>query len=165
MSQFRFGDGTSFASIKQAKVPARIGRKSIYVEIDAVTAEIPMLLSKNSMNRADAKLDFVNDKIEMLGEQIELKFTSSGHYMIDINPVKIENVKESISLFSLTEMTAKKLHTQFGHPRSERLIELIRNSAIEDDKFLKIVDDTEKNCETCKRYKKQKLRPVVAFYP
>ena len=56
----------------------------------------------------------------------------------------------------------KKFHTQFGHPRSEQLIELMKNSGIEDEKFLKIVD-TVKNFETCKIQKKQKPRPVVVL--
>ena len=163
VAKFRFGDGEAYRSLKQVKIPARIGRKSIYVETDVVTAEIPMLLSKGAMKKANAKLDFVHDKIEMFGEQIELKFTSSGHYMIDLKPFSIEDAKESISLLSLTEATAKKLHTQFGHAPTDRLIELVRNSGIEDRKFLKKVEDTEKNCETCKRYKKQKPRPVVAL--
>ena len=163
VAKFRFGDGKAYTSLKQVKIPARIGRKSIYVETDVVTAEIPMLLSKGAMKKANAKLDFVHDKIEMFGEQIELKFTSSGHYMIDLKPFSIEDVKENISLLSLTEATAKKLHTQFGHAPTDRLIDLIRNSGIEDKKFLKLVEDTEKNCETCKRYKKQKPRPVVAL--
>ena len=162
-SQFRFGNGNAFKSIKKVTVPAKIGSKNIQIETDVIKTDIPMLLSKSSMKTANAKIDFLTDKVEMLGEQIDLKFTSSGHYVIDLHPADLEEIKGNIALFNLTEATAKKIHTQFGHARSERLKKLVTDAGVKDEKFLKLLDDTEDSCETCKRYKKPKPRPAVAL--
>ena len=42
-------------------------------------SEIHLLLSKESMKEAELKIDYVNDKINMLGNDIHLHFTTSGH--------------------------------------------------------------------------------------
>ena len=69
-SKFKFGCGQAFESIKRVKLPAKIGMRNVKIETDIVEAEIPMLLSKNSMKKADAKLDFVNDTVDMFGENL-----------------------------------------------------------------------------------------------
>ena len=61
-SKFKFGNGESFPSIKKVRIPAKIGSKSVRIETDVVEAEIPMLLSKVSIKKANAKLDFVQIK-------------------------------------------------------------------------------------------------------
>ena len=78
-------------------------------------------------------------------------------------PADLEEIKGNIALFNLTEATAKKIHTQFGHARSERVKKLVTDAGVKDEKFLKLLDDIEDSCETCKRYKKPKPRPAVAL--
>ena len=143
-NSFKFGSGQSFRSMKKVKVPARIGSMSISIETDIVDTEIPMLLSQNSMKKAKAKLNFGEDTVEMFGEKIKLNFTTSGHYMIDLNPKRIEREMKEISLISIEDADqdkqfrmAKKLHTQFGHPRSERLVDLVKDAGVESQRFLK----------------------------
>ena len=55
------------------------------METNVVKSEIPLLLSKDSMKKAVTKIYFVNDKINIFGKEINLKFTSSGHYTISLN--------------------------------------------------------------------------------
>ena len=56
-----------------------------------------------------------------------------------------------------------KLHKQFGHPKSSRLINLIKTSGITDSIFLDSVKELDQSCEICLRYKKSNLRPIVGF--
>ena len=65
-----------------------------------------------------------------------------------------------------------KLHKQFGHPKSARLIDLIKTAGISDKDLLDMVKDLDKSCEICMRYKSCELcmrykrpssRPVVGF--
>ena len=58
---------------------------------------------------------------------------------------------------------AIKLHKQFGHPKSARLIDLIKTAGISDKDLLDMVKDLDKSCEICMRYKRPSSRPVVGF--
>ena len=58
---------------------------------------------------------------------------------------------------------AIKLHKQFGHPKSARLIDLIKAAGISDKDLLNMVKDLDKSCEICMRYKRPSSRPVVGF--
>ena len=59
---------------------------------------------------------------------------------------------------------AEKLHRQFCHPSSEKLIRLIRNTSIKNKKKLeKEIRSTTENCITCLKFKKRIPRPVVCF--
>ena len=169
-TRFRFGDGVSIQSIKKAIIPAKIGNKNVKIETDIVEAEIPLLLSKNSMKRADTKLDFVNDTVDMFGEELKLNFTSSGHYLINLCSPDSQILHESKILFSINEASddektkmALKLHSQFGHAKSERIIELVKDAGTGDDAFFDCIKSVEENCDICKRFKKPKARPVVGF--
>ena len=86
---FRFGAGKTYPSIKQVNIPVHTGEQPGYILTDVVDCEIPLLLSKDSMTKADSKLDFVNDVIVMSGQQIQLQHTSSGHYCIPITSKQI----------------------------------------------------------------------------
>lgn len=50
--------------------------------IDAISNELPLLLSKDAMKKANTTTDFMNDKVNILGQGIGIGFTNSGHYSI-----------------------------------------------------------------------------------
>ena len=81
---FRFGDGKIVKSFKLVKLPAKIGVKKCHIEVEVVKSDIPLLLSKFSLKKAGTILNLHNDKAVMFGRSIDLQFTSSGHYCIDI---------------------------------------------------------------------------------
>ena len=58
---------------------------------------------------------------------------------------------------------AMKLHKQFGHPKSLRLIDLIKTSGITDSTFLDSMKELDQSCEICWPYKKPNLRPIFGF--
>ena len=58
---------------------------------------------------------------------------------------------------------ASKLHKQFGHPKSPRLIDLIKTARISGKDLLVLVKDSDKSFEICTRYKRPNSRWVVGF--
>ena len=79
-TEFKFRDGKSVSSERCVSILCRIAEKSVTVEIDMVKSEIPLLLSKNSMKKANMNINFANDKVNIFRKEFDLQFTSSGHY-------------------------------------------------------------------------------------
>ena len=127
---FRFGDGQTYKSIKTATIPIHTGTQKALLEIEVVKCNIPLLLSNNSLKKANANLDFGSEQINFMGEEIPIKISKSGHYYIKlsrepttqttdikrifftspINPEELEDSRNKI----------KKLHKQFAHPHPKR---------------------------------------------
>ena len=81
---FKFGEGQSVKSEGKVKLPAMIGSKRITVDTEIIQANIPMLLSKESMKKAGTIINFNTDEIQILGETHNLISTKSGHYAIPL---------------------------------------------------------------------------------
>ena len=58
---------------------------------------------------------------------------------------------------------ANKLHTQFAHPTSEKLIKLVRNAGISDKILEKEIAAISQTCIYCLQYKRVPPRPVVSM--
>ena len=54
------------------------------IEVCIVNNEIPLLLSKESMKKAEVVLNFAKDTARVLDETVDLVCTSSGHYCIPL---------------------------------------------------------------------------------
>lgn len=170
---FRFGDNPPVIATEKVLLPVKINKVRLLLETEIVPTDVPLLLSKGTMKRAKAKINFATDTIELFGEEQSMMCTSSGHYAIPIltdilasDDVKLE---AEVILFANLANTdkkaaAKKLHTQFGHPKAKRLIQFIDNSSMEDTQELKkAIEELSEKCDICKRYKKSRPKPVVTF--
>ena len=171
-TKFRFGDGPLFTSKKLAIIPVQLGSQKFKLISSVVECDVPLLLSRVSLKRADATIDFKSDELWIAGDKIEVKESKSGHLCV---PLITRNVKQTVKqvMFScplqkddddkanITKI--EKLHKQFAHPTAEKLKELIRNSGVVDKKIFKIVDAVTDKCDTCKRFKRPPLRPVVSM--
>ena len=71
-TKFKFGDGETADSLKSVIIPAQIGNSVIMIQTDVTSNELPLLLSKDAMKKANTKIDFTNDKINILGQEILL---------------------------------------------------------------------------------------------
>ena len=175
--KFRFGDNKTFTSMTCAMIPANICGKDITIETDVIGNDIPLLLSKEAMKKANTVIDFQNDKISMFGKEINLKFTSSGHYAIPINsnsrvayhdsreksiPVYFSNLdKIEHANYSEKNKMCIKIHRQFSHASGKRLKKLLVDGGITDKEMLKIIETIHDNCEICVKYKKPPPKPIV----
>ena len=83
-SLYRFGDGEQVQACGRVSIPAIIGNTKVKINTDVIPKDLPLLLSKSFMKRADMVLDFQSDTAEALGETVQLATTSSGHYTISL---------------------------------------------------------------------------------
>lgn len=165
--KFRFGDGETYDSMKIYNIPVNIGGIPAAIQTHVIDCDIPLLLSRESLKKAHAEIDFASDTIYMFGKKLPIKTSKTGHLLLPLtkfisedcfltSPIDINNP-------DLYKKQITKLHKQFAHPRPEKLKILIRNSGISNKDVDKAVDETSENCDTCKKFKKPPPRPIVAM--
>ena len=172
-ARFRFGvGGPVYTSERKINLPAILGKKKVLIETDIIDCDLPLLLSKESMKRAETEICFKNDEVSMLGERLKLQFTSSGHYAVPLGHDQLKNKKMEMEevFLALEELdkdnklkACRKLHIQFGHARASRLQDLLKDANVTDKETLDMVKEVEEKCETCTKFRKPQLRPVVGF--
>ena len=69
----------------------------------------------------------------------------------------------AMSSGSELKAVARKLHLQFAHPTSERLIKLLKDGGYKDKDLMKEVKYATDKCDICIRRQKPPLRPVVCM--
>ena len=171
---FRFGDSNPVTSQGKAVLPVVMGGKKVRLETEIVKSDIPLLLSKDTMKAAKAQQDYENDCISLFGTKQDMICTQSGHYAIPICSARNSN-SSSLNEFNTVlynfqnstmksnDETARKLHHQFAHPSSKRLINYIKNAGIDDSELFNCIENVTQSCNTCKRYKRPSPRPIVMF--
>ena len=174
-SQYRFGDGAEVTVVTAATIPIVIGTTKTKMNVDIVPSNIPILLSRDSMKRANMQLNFENDTITAFGQSVNLIVTKSGHYAVPITNSKrmineIHNPNQHVTLTVTQNKSMRdiaiKLHKQFAHPTSNKLIKLIDSAGEKwkNNTELKTEIKTITNeCNTCQIFKKPPTRPVVGL--
>ena len=171
-STFRFGNGSELKSMFNVNLPCMLAGKNVQINVDVISSEIPLLLSKKAMKKAQFLLDFKNDTVSIFGKKQSLNCTESGHYFIPLAKPMVITKDRSDVLFMKGINTksrkdklkiAEKLHKQFSHPSRDKLTSLVKSSGVKDGEFLEIISDLPSKCEICVRYKKVQPKPVVGF--
>ena len=175
-SQYKFGDGAQVTAITSATIPIVIGTTKAQMNVDIVPSNIPLLLSRDSMKRANMQLNFENDTITAFGESINLIITKSGHYAVpitnqkrllnDVNLLNENNITLTVVHDKTNRDIAIKLHRQFAHPTSNKLIKLIDSAGDKWKNNMELKNEIVKvtnTCNTCKIFKKPPPRPVVGL--
>ena len=172
---FKFGNGKICHSIKRITIPVVIAGQNVLLTTEVIENDIPLLLSKDTMKKANTYIDFANDKI-ILNKKVPVKFTTSGHYCIPMGKIVDDNHDKVLKSESILfcddvnelsnvekEKIAIKLHRQFSHPSSDKLIPLLKDANINDKQLFDIVKNINGNCKVCQKYKKPKPKPIVSF--
>ncbi|VDI61048.1 Hypothetical predicted protein [Mytilus galloprovincialis] len=172
---FKFGDGKVVNSFMRATIPAQIGSTNCKIETEIVKADIPLLLSKASLKKAGTVLDLKNDRAIMFNKPVELEFTSSGHYCVNIVKTKpeIQNVNVNIeeNVLNITDdmstaekrKTLVKVHKQFGHATFNRLTKLLNKAGMTNADTIDILRSVCENCDICMTNKRPSSKPVVGL--
>ena len=166
---FKFGGGTRLKSNGEYEIPICMVGKQVRVKTDVVDSDIPLLLSRSAMKKAGVKMDSENDTAVIMGKEVALNITSSGHYCIPIDKTETVHVNEvhAVKLEEMTQDEQKsallKLYRQFAHPPKKRLVALLKDAGgwrgEYDDHLLEI----QSKCELCKVYAVTPPRPVVSM--
>ena len=172
---FKFGDSKLIKSNKKVTIPTVIADQKVMLTTDVISNDLPLFLSKEAMKRANTQIDFASDKINILGRDVQVFFSTSGHYCIPIGTLNssgmgsTEEIKE-VNLFckELSEKTvsqkqriAEKLHRQFSHAKSDKLKVLLRDTEVMDKSLKDLLDRLDDSCSICKKYRRPKPRPVA----
>ena len=167
--KFKFNDGRV--------VQAYLGEKKVITETEVVDSELPLLLSKEAIKKAEMTIDLVNDKVKILENVVNLEFASSGHYTLPLTKERSLVIKDPLSiedrisvslniqdkLYKEKFQITSKLHTQFGHPSLDKLQKLLKQAGVNGDQFLSNLESISFDCEICAKYKRPNPRPVVGF--
>ena len=154
-TRFRFGvSGPVYESEKRVKFPATIGTRKVFLEADLIDCDLALLLSKESIKKADTQINFNNDEVTTLGQKLKLKFTISGHYAIPLmgHYSEWDSQKAVKTVFlKIKEMdretktkACNKLHIQFGHPHTDRLHGLLKDAKVIDKEVFDLVANVER---------------------
>ena len=180
---FRFGDGEIVNSIGKMIIPIHLDGvcEKVGLETDIVDKDLPLLMSRGSMKRAETVISFNSsdgkEKVTMFGKQQSLYISASGHLCIPLSKFKLNNNTEGSNTCSRVLFTGKleamdikqrlnaaiKLHEQFAHPSSDRLIKLLKDGGMTDKSFLKTTEEVSSKCAVCLKYKRHSLTPAVCF--
>ncbi len=165
---FKFGDGKRLKSEASYSIPAFMAGHRVSITADVVDSDIPLLLSLKSMKDAKIKLDTENDKAEILGTEVSLNYTSSGHYSVSIDrnsiPVEtVHSVKLSDEDRKGRSQILRKLHRQFAHPSELKFITLLKDAGMWEDVYSDEVSQIYAECDLCKAYTRTPARPAVGL--
>ena len=166
---FKFGGGTCLKSKGEYSIPAVVAGKAVTIKTDVVESDIPLLLSRTAMKKAAIKMDLENDTATIMGKEVALNLTTSGHYCIPIDKT-VEVPVETVCAVNFENLntqekhkTLLKLHRQFAHPPKKRLASLLKDAGIWKAEYEADLDQIENRCELCKVYAKTPSRPVIGM--
>ena len=169
---FRFGNGKESISKKMVHIPATMGKRSVGINVCIVENDLPLLLSKNSMEKAKILLDFNTGRAKIFDDWFKLKCSSSGHFMVPLTALaayhedQIVLHLQNLGKLSAEELEKKalKLHRTLGHCSKEKLIKLVKNSKdFNDKRFIQSIKNICDNCKICEKFRKAPLEPCVAL--
>ena len=112
--RFQFGGEYILKSEGKFSIPAVImGRKCI-IQTDVVNSDIPLILSKQCLQKMRAKIDYETNEAIIFGKYTVLNETTAGHHTVDISPVNHANSarsKPNISTSAQPRKTRKIVET------------------------------------------------------
>ena len=179
---FKFGSGKVMRSEKLVYLPVKLGSKCCTVVSEVVRCDIPLLLSKDSLSKADTVIDLKTHNISMFGKKVPVMSTSNGHFAIDVMRSVSNNkqdigdekqyVAESVVLLAShfkdgnredKKKIIQKLHIQFAHASYDKVATLLKNAKEDSKENLQILKDVTDTCEMCIQYKKTPARPRMCL--
>ena len=85
---------------EQITIPAVRAGQNMLLTIEVIENDIPLLLSKDAMKKANTYIDFANDEI-ILNKEIPVNLITSGHYCIPIGKIVDNNHEEILKSESI----------------------------------------------------------------
>ena len=168
--KFRFGDSEEFNSKFTSDLPIYVGGVKKMIHVDVVDCNIPCLLSTSAVFPSwNVKWDFNSNMLEVDGREVHLIETTSGHTCL---PIRKGDKTVDTFLFTMSDdrklkEEIHKLHRQFAHPKTDKLMKLINSSNVatkeEMKRINKVAEAVYDGCEICFKYQVTKSRPVVGL--
>ena len=166
VSHFKFGDGNPVTSDIVKVIPIKMCGQDMVIKANLVENNVPLLISNDSLKSAKAKINFVQDTIEVGGNFQKLISTPSGHYGIPLSGEEICSTELSSQnehkVFLTKESDPKKLalhiHKYFAHASPQKLKQFVGNTNHpKREEICKALDQID--CDVCKKYKREAPKP------
>lgn len=163
-NKFCFGDGKTHCSEHRILIPIYIGKLRHQLFVDIVRCNIPLLLSRKTLQCAKVKIDVQMATMCFQGSTIPLITSSTGHLCVQISrPLDFSN-QESQKVLSRvlsysegncrrlsTKEKALKLHLQFCHPTERDLIGFLKKTDSADSRLYDAVRQVTLECSMCQK--------------
>ena len=94
--KYKFGNGKPVIAKETLSLPVTIADREVLLTTDV---DIPLLIGKSALKKADAVINFKDDTIELFGEKERLLVNSSGHYMIPVQS-NVESKTSNLSNYN-----------------------------------------------------------------
>ena len=172
---YQFGGGQKRTSKGSVSIPALIGELRVFIKMDVVDAEIPLLIGTNSMKVGKALLNFATNEATFFGETVPMVEVGSGHFCIELVSdnllTHIDDVDERdqkvqetlVATKKLKVSDLRKLHHYYGHTHPNKLLKFLKNAGRETDDFREALIKIENTCESCNRSKRRIPRPKCSI--
>ena len=157
---FRFGDGRTVVANKLVSIPVSLCEDQFVLNTYVVDGTLPLLLSRATMKDWGVILDIRDDKIQINGVRQNLIVTDSGHYVAEImDDTNANQIMLTSEDSCKPEKMAIKLHRFFGHPKSARLISMVKDSDYCSKDLIKEIQKLDDKCEQCVTHRRVPPRP------
>ncbi len=150
--QFIFGNQGKLKATSKYKLPVRIAGEENLIEVDCISSDIPLLISKGEMKRLGITLDMKNDKGTINGKPLTLNTTAAGHYTIDL--ISDNKGNDEIHITELESDDEKalykalnKIHLQFAHRNKKQFVTIIKEAGKWKEEFSPIIDKIMENAK------------------
>ena len=81
---FRFGNGATETSQVSCRLPVGIAQQYGLIDAAVIAGSAPLLLGRPTLEKMAVKLDFSNNKMELLHSQAQMHTNESGQLLIDV---------------------------------------------------------------------------------
>ena len=158
-TSFRFGDGNRVKSTQLVSLPVKMFGRNITLKTYVVDSEIPLLLSRQTMNEFRFIIDMWQKKVFAMGGEEPILDTQSGHLVVSIGRSEdtVSSVKEETAFLvdiNDSKKTANHLHRYFAHGSTTKIGEWIKTTKIPNvTEVIKELEICEKSCDWCMKYK------------
>ena len=163
-TSFTFGSREHVVSSKVVILLSEIAGRQLNMETEIFNCDLPLLLSKDPIKKAEMSTDFSKDTVIIFGKTQKLLFTSSGHYCIPVGKqielctkLDLVNNDNNMIIFSGWEHKSRKekhdamikFHRQFSHPPTKRTITSLKDANVKDPETNDILNDASNSCDIC----------------
>ena len=168
---FGFGNNGELKSQKYYIIPVEIARKRTRMKVEIIQSDIPLLMSRKSMEKAGIVLDFKEKKITVFGTTLPMLQTRSGHPVLRVQPNLNKSFEEALLVTNFKTGTRAeqrkgmiKLHRQFGHMPVERFVGFLKSTGVEwHPEMEQDLREIMEGCVGCLQRKRNPDLPAVAM--
>ena len=166
---FQFGE-TEYRTLFLIKIPCKLRGREFTLYTHVVEGDLPWIIGREQLMKMGAKIDLSGNKIsfrELEGMEVEVEKDERGHLRMEV--LRVDETKigwlesRENRVKRNDEIDVRKLHLQFGHPSSERLIRMLREARRGGERMEERVKKMTEECNICEKYKRNVPRPVVGM--